>query len=38
MGTAALGTIYWMTNTSAIGHPKWFATFGDLAGVPRFMG
>lgn len=27
MCTAAPGTIYWMTNTSAIGYPKWFNTF-----------
>lgn len=30
-------TIYWITITSAIDHPKWFATFGDLSGVPGFV-
>lgn len=37
-GTAAPGTIYWKTNTSATGRLKWFATFGDLAGVPGLLG
>lgn len=37
MRIAALGTVYWITNTPAVGHPKWFATFGHLAGVPGFM-
>lgn len=36
--TAAPGTVNWVTNTSAINHPKWYATFGDLAGIPVFMG
>lgn len=31
---AAPGTIYRITNTSAIGRSKWLATFSDLAGVP----
>ena len=38
MGNAAPGTIYRITNTAAIGHPKWFVTFGDLAGASGFMG
>lgn len=32
MGTAALGSISWIKNTCAIGHPKWFTRFCDLAG------
>lgn len=31
-------TIRWITNSSAIGHPKLFATFSDFAGVPGFIG
>lgn len=38
MVTVALGTIHWKTDTFAIGRIKCFATFGDLAVVPGFMG
>lgn len=32
MGTAAPGTIHCITNTPAIGHSKWLAMIGELAG------
>lgn len=34
---AALATNYWIPNTSAVAHPKWFAMFGNLAEVPWFQ-
>lgn len=34
MGTAGLGTIRRITDTSAIGYPKRFASAGDLVGMP----
>lgn len=38
MGIAALGNIYWKTNTSAIGRPKWLTAFGNLAAMPGWLG
>lgn len=38
MGTAAPVSTNWITDTSSIGHPKWFAIFGNLTGVSRFKG
>lgn len=37
-GTAARETIYWITKTSVIVHPKWSATFGDLSRSARLHG
>lgn len=33
MGAVVLGIIYRISNTSAVGHRNWFATFDDLVGV-----
>lgn len=32
---ACMGIIYYISNTSAIGHRKWFSTFGDLTADAR---